>query len=232
MQVQRWRKAGAGTALALAALFAASWRAAHWPYVTPGSHQVFRMDSAPGALLEFFVLLTLVIVGVATLARVVRGGWVCAGIAASYVTSVMLVSLLTPRTIVSMGDSYCWDLWCVGIQNVKAAPQGQNAIYTAEVSLSVDSDSAELVLKNQADQAKRFFTVVDDQGRRFLILSAGGADVTVKPGAPVKSSLTFLAPANARTLYLAADISAPLWVRLYFGSDLNPFHRRTLLRVG
>jgi hypothetical protein len=43
--------------------------------------------------------------------------------------------------------------------------------------------------------------------------------------------LTFLAPANARSLYLTGDVTAPLWVRLYFGSDLHPFHRRTLLRV-
>ncbi len=145
--------------------------------------------------------------------------------------AVVLVSLLTPRTIVNIGDSYCWDLWCVGIQNVNTSPQGQNILYTAEVSLSVDSATAQLEL---TDQPKQFFYVVDEQGRRFPILrysSFGDASVTVKPGESVRSSLTFLAPANTRNLYLTGDIAAPPWVRLYFGSDLNPFHRRSLLRV-
>jgi hypothetical protein len=73
---------------------------------------------------------------------------------------------------------------------------------------------------------------MDEQGRRFPIVNSGiSGDLTVKPGESLKSALTFLVPANARTLYLTGDVGAPAWVRLYFGSDLNPFHKRTLLRV-
>ncbi len=145
--------------------------------------------------------------------------------------AVVLVSLLTPRTIVNIGDSYCWDLWCLGIQNVNATPQGQNILYTAEVSLFSDADTVQLEV---TDQPKRFFYLMDEQDRRFPILtysSLGAADVALKPGESLKSSLTFLAPASARKLYLADDLKWPPWVCLYFGSDLNPFHRRTLLRV-
>jgi hypothetical protein len=182
------------------------------------------MDSVPGALLEFLAILMLVVAGM------VRR-WLCVCIAASYMGAVVLVSLLTPRTIVSVGDSYCWDLWCVGIQNVNTTPQGENILYTAEVSLFVDSTTAQLELTGQP---KQFFYVMDERGRRFPILayaSLGGPSVTVKPGEFAKSSLTFLAPASSRSLYLTGDVAAPPWVNLYFGSDLNPLHRRTLLRV-
>jgi hypothetical protein len=234
MQVQRWHKLGTGAALAIVALFVTSRWAGQRPYVTPGTHQIFRMDSVPGALLEFFAILAVFGVGIVTLLAG-RKRWLSPFIAASYLVVVVLVSLLTPRTIVRIGDSYCWDLWCVGVQKVNTTPQGQNILYTAEVSLSVDSTTAQLELTDPPkDPAKQFFYVVDDLGRRFPILAYApipNGKVTVKPGQSVKSSLTFIAPANARNLYLTGDVGAPPWVRLYFGSDLNPFHRRTLLLV-
>ena len=234
MQVQRWQKAGTAAALAVVAVSAVSRWVGQKPYITPGTHQVFRMDSTLGFFLEFLMVLSLVFAGLITLLAG-RRRWIGPCIAASYMGMVVLVSLLTPRTIVNIGDSYCWDLWCVGIQSVNTTPQGQNILYTAQVSLFVDSATTELELRDPGkDQAKQFFYAVDERGRRFPILAyapLAGATVTVKPGESVKSSLSFLAPANARNLYLTGDIHAPPWVGLYFGSDLNPFHRRTLLRV-
>lgn len=229
MQLQRLQKACVGGMVAAMCLFFASWWAAQKPYNTPGTHQVFRMDSTPGALLEFLVILSVISVGaIALIAR--RGWWLSPCIAAVYATGVMAVSLLTPEKIISVGDTYCWDLWCVGIQHVNAAPRGENVLYNAEVSISVDSVSAQLALTGQPGQ---FFYVIDERGQRFPILAyspASDANV-VKPGESVKCSLSFLAPASARNLYMTGDVKAPLWVRLYFGSDLNPLHRRTLLRV-
>jgi len=224
MRIRRWQKVAIGVLLGMAVAIA-SWWAGQRPYISPGTHQIFRMDSTPGALLEFLVILALGIIGI------LRGARVAATIAGGYIGAVVLVSLLTPRTIVSIGDSYCWDLWCVGIQNVNTTTQGQNILYTAEVSLFADSTTAELQV---TDQPNEFFYVMDEQGRRFPLLryaSPGDARITVKPGESVKSSVTFLAPADARNLYLTGDIPALPWVSLYFGSDLNPFHRRTLLRV-
>jgi hypothetical protein len=43
--------------------------------------------------------------------------------------------------------------------------------------------------------------------------------------------LTFLAPANARKLYLTGDQLAMPWVYIYLGSDAAPFHKRTLLSL-
>ncbi|HEY7334373.1 MAG TPA: hypothetical protein VH639_05785 [Bryobacteraceae bacterium] len=230
MRFQRSWKGGSAALLATAVLSAVSWWAGRRPYLTPGAHQVFRMDSAPGALLEFLVILALIFVGAITFSAR-QGRWLAPLIAASYVAVVALVSLLTPRTVVNIGDTYCWDLWCVGIRNVNAIPQGRDVLYTAEVSIFADTSTAQRV---PAAQAKQFFYALDEQGRRFAILrdlSFAGADVVVNPAESVKSTLAFLAPANTRKLYLTGDMDVPPWVRLYFGSDLNPFHRRTLLRV-
>lgn len=224
-----WQGGVAGGMLAAACVFLVAWRAARTPYSTPGTHQVFRMDSTSGALLEFLVILAVMIGGAITL-MAGRRRWLFPCIAAAYLAGVMVVSLVTPEKIISAGDSYCWDLWCVGIQRVNRAPQGENILYSAEVAISVDSGSAQLTLAGPPGQ---FFYVVDERGRRFPILAylpASDANV-VKPGQPVRCSLTFLAPATARNLYMTGDVQAPAWVRLYFGSDLSPFHRRTLLRV-
>jgi hypothetical protein len=227
----KWKITAAGVVLAALALFAISRWAGQEPYISPGTNHVFRMDSTPGAILEFLVLLALTVAAVMVLARVPRAGRVFAGIAVLYLGAVSLVSLITPRTIVSVGDSYCWDLWCLGIQKVNATPQGQNVLYTAEVSLFADSTNTQRLPADP--NGKQFFYVTDERGRRFPIMhsSLADTDITVAPGESVKSALTFVVPADARNLYLTGDVGAPPWVRLYFGSDLNPFHRRTLLRV-
>ena len=155
-------------------------------------------------------------------------GRASAGALAVYFAAVVLVSLLTPRTIVSIGDGYCYDLWCIGVQRVDATPQGQNILYTAEVRIFSDANRVPAHEKN-------FLYVVDEQGRRFPLFHDSSSvpvdDITVKPGESVSTSLSFLAPANARKLYLTGERLEMPWVYLYFGSAVSPFHRRTLLRV-
>jgi hypothetical protein len=57
------------------------------------------------------------------------------------------------------------------------------------------------------------------------------AYVTISPGESVERSLQFLVPAKVRKLYLTGDYAVMPWVPLYFGSDMTPFRRRTLLRL-
>ena len=59
MQAQRWQKIGIWALLVAVVLFVASWWAGQRPYITPGTHEVFRMDSTLGAILEFLVVLVL-----------------------------------------------------------------------------------------------------------------------------------------------------------------------------
>lgn len=235
MQARRGRNAALIAVSAFVAIFVASQWAGQHLYITPGTHQTLHMDSAPGAMLEFLVLLILAIAGMFVLMRVPRAGWIFAGVAASYMGAILLVSALTPRTIVSIGDSYCWDLWCFGIQKVNSTPRGEGTLYTLEMVLFFDSNSEQHV-PGPRDGTNQFFYALDEKAHRFPVVASPASPpvdtgITVKPGESAKFSLVFLAPASAEKLYLTGDPTAPFCVRLYFGSDLNPFHRRTLLRV-
>ena len=39
-----------------------------------------------------------------------------------YVVAATAVSLLAPSRVINVGDSYCWDLWCMGIEKVSSSP--------------------------------------------------------------------------------------------------------------
>jgi hypothetical protein len=244
MKVQRWKKIGWITLLAMSALLAASWWIGQRPYITPGTNQIFRMDSdvpVPVAFVEFFwcvIVLAAMVVGFFSVLfclndrnlhrEAARVGKVCAWIVLPYMAALMLVSMLTPRTIVSVGDGYCWDLWCVGVEQVNAIPHGQNVLYTANVRVFSDANRV------PTSRDKDFLYAIDERGRRYPVFQNSSAlqlDVKVFPRESVKTSLSFLAPANAGKLYLAGGEVEMPWVYLYFGSDLNPLHRRTLLRI-
>lgn len=239
MQVQRWKKAGAIAALGLASIYVASWWIGQRPYLTPGTHEVFRMDSTPGAMAGFLVSLGATVIGIPALllcfndrrfsgeaGRAVR---FCAGIFVVYLGAAVLASVLTPRTIVSLGDGYCYDLWCVEVRQGNATPVGHSILYTAQIRIFSDANQVPTY------REKDFLYGLDDQGRRFPVFQRSSVlpplDLTVNPGESVKTSLSFLAPANVRNVYLTGSPRAMPWVYLYFGSDLAPFHRRTLLRV-
>ena len=236
MQVQRWKTIGSAGSLGAATLCLSSWWVGQRPYITPGTQLVFRQDSNLGAMVGFLVIL-LTIVGclVSSILRqdgriraAKRARWACAGTIIVYLAAVLLVSLLTPRTIVSIGDSYCYDLWCIGVQSVNATPQGQNVLYTARVRIFSDANRV------STSSAGSFIYARDDSGRRFPLIQDSSvipADVTISPAESVETSLQFLVPANVQKLYLTGDYAVMPWVPLYFGSDRSPFHRRTLLRL-
>jgi hypothetical protein len=237
------KKIGLAAFLALAAIGAASWWAGQRPYLTPGNHQVFHDASTVGALAGFLVFVAAALNGLFALmlwindrkvydaARAARVGAV---IFVPYLAALVLVSLLTPGTVVNIGDNYCYDLWCLGVDQVNANPRGQDILYTAEVRISVDSSQPHHL---PVEQAKDFFYLLDDQGRRYPLVwetSFLNADLTVQPGESVKSSFAFLAPLKARKLYLGGDDDGGMhlpWVYLYFGGDVSLFHRPALLRI-
>jgi hypothetical protein len=240
MPTRQGIKFGLAAFLAVGAIGGTSWWAARWSYhLTPGNDLVFREASNGGAWAGFLVFIAAAVPGLAALLGIhdrkfheaARAGRVCAVIIVPYVAALTLVSLLTPGTIVNIGDSYCYDLWCLGVKQVNATPRGQDILYTAEVRIFVDSKHPHDL---PAEQAKGFFYALDDQGRRYPLLRAASfvdADVTVRPGESVKSSVAFLAPPNVRKLYLMGNDSGLPWVYLYFGSDISLFHRRALLRI-
>lgn len=229
MQIRSWRTTGAITFAGAAVLFWAAWYAGQHTYITPGTHTVLRQDSNFGGVLGFLVCVAAAIGMVCAWVLAMRGKSAEAKralrrVAAAfslYVAAVIAVSVATPRTIVSIGDSYCYDLWCIGIQQVSAASQGPSALYTADVKVFSDAHRV-----NTSAQPESLY-LLDEQGHRYPVQAEAR---TLRPGESVNTSIRFVAP-PARRLYLTRDYPVMPWVPVYFGSDISPFHRRTLLRV-
>ena len=54
---------------------------------------------------------------------------------------VGVVSWLTPQTIVKVGDGYCEDIRCIGIDKVRAESKGPETIYDLDVHLFSDANT-------------------------------------------------------------------------------------------
>jgi len=240
MQIQTRKWMLLAPMLAVTALSIAAWQAGQRTYNSPGVNLTLHSDSGLGALLGFFsVVLAILMLLVAVVlsfggrrreARKIAGA--ALGGLAVYALLVSAVSLLTPRTVVSIGDSYCFDDWCIGVQKVTATPQDGNVLYKAHVRIFSDADQVTTTARGAV------IYLLDENGRRYPLVadpSVPRFDVVLQPRQSVNTFLTFRAAPNARHLFLTGDgpsIGLPaLWVSLYLGSDTSLFHRRTLLRV-
>ena len=198
---------------------------------------VIHSDSNLGAAAGLAMVLGAVImvaVSAAQLAagkrrRAVKTVLASAALVAIYTLAVIAVSLRTPQKIVSVGDSYCVDIWCIGIDGVSPKPFGQEVAYKVDVRIFSDANRVRTSAKGAA------LYLLDERGRRFPLVQDPSVipfDMTLDPGQSIKTSLTFVAAPNARQLFLTGDMGEPpFWVRLYLGSDDSLLHKRTLLRV-
>jgi len=147
----------------------------------------------------------------------------------TYTLAVIAASLLSPGKIVNIGDSYCEDLWCIGVTGVSHQPLGRETLYKLDVRIFSDANRVPTSAKGAS------LYLMDEHGRRFPLVDDRAAVpyyVTLNPGQSIRTSLTFVAAADARQLFLTGDAGPPpFWGKLYFGSDDSLLHKRTLLRV-
>jgi hypothetical protein len=199
---------------------------------------VIHSDSNLGATVALAVVFGAVMMVLASAAliasgqsrRAVKTLLASAALVAIYTLAVITVSLRTPQKIVSAGDSYCVDIWCIGIEGVSPKPFGQEIAYKVDVRIFSDANRVKTSAKGVS------LYLVDERGRRFPLVRDPAVipfDVTLDPGQSVNTSLTFVAAGDARQLFLTGDTQGepPFWVKLYFGSDGSLLHKRTLLRV-
>src|SRR5437870_2470883 len=104
---------------------------------------VVRGDSELGALLTLLVLfggfvglLTSAVLVVSRkfriAAKLVLTTAVVVGV---YVAAVVAIAFLTPQRIIDVGESYCMDIWCIGIEKVNATPRGNEILYKVDVRI-------------------------------------------------------------------------------------------------
>jgi hypothetical protein len=199
---------------------------------------IIHSDSTLGALVTLVVLFGAVGMVSASAVLLASGkfrraaGVFLAGAAllASYTLAVIAVSLLTPQKIVNAGNDYCVDNWCIGIDRVVSKPLGQQTAYQVGAHIFSDANRMTTSAKGSA------IYLMDERGRRFPLVNDPTAvpyDVTLKPHGYLSTTLSFVAPADSRHLFLTGGaVKGPrVWVRLYLGSDDSLLHKPTLLRV-
>src|SRR5262245_30547101 len=157
---------------------------------------------------------------------------------AFYFVAATTIWWVSPERVIKLGDSYCWDLWCMGIDKVNAIPRGQEIIYKIDVHFFSDANT----VKTGSDDARVY--LVDDRGRRFPLVddpSVIPINTRLDPGQSLKTSLTFVGPTDATHLFLTGDAPLPdhipltwrffkIYADLHFGYEKLK-HKPTDLQV-
>ena len=110
-----------------------------------------------------------------------------------YMGIVVAVSLVLPRQVIKIGETLCFDDWCVAVTGVKSTPESGRIAY--RVDLRVSSRARRI---SQREKGLAVY-LTDDQGRRYDPSESTGAfDVLLGPGDSADASRTFSLPAGAR----------------------------------
>ena len=94
----------------------------------------------------------------ATAGRILRVYGAAIGV---YLAAVLLVSLMRPRQILSLGEDKCFDDWCIRGESFERSPAGPSAIYRVTLVLSSTA-------KRVAQRENNVVVYLRDaRGRRF-----------------------------------------------------------------
>src|SRR5437867_2613222 len=52
-----------------------------------------------------------------------------------YAVAATAISSLAPQKIIKLGDSYCWDSWCMGIERVNSTSRGREVEYKVDAHI-------------------------------------------------------------------------------------------------
>src|SRR5262245_18603718 len=116
---------------------------------------VVHSDSNFSAALAFFFLLGSVLACLLSVVQMSLGKFrsgsktltIVVAFAIVYVLAVITTSWLSPQRIVEVGDSYCEDVWCIGIENVSVETRGQNKQYDVAVRILSDANRTRISAK-------------------------------------------------------------------------------------
>jgi hypothetical protein len=145
------------------------------------------------------------------IARTTLTGWVV------WVVVANGISLLTPRTIVNIGETYCWDINCLGIDEVIPPAQASDAVYKLNAHVYNDANTIKISFKNISP------FLVDERGRRFPMVddtSVTPYDSLLDPGQTIKTSFKFKVAPDARQLFLTMEETGP---QEHVGGKTAPF---------
>ena len=150
--------------------------------------------------------------------------------AAAYFAVLVLVSLVKPQRVVSVGDDQCSDDWCIAVTGVHPALSAGVGAASYTVAFRITSIAKRVV------QRERNVVVYlyDDRGRRYDPVAGAAApfDTAIAPGEVIPATRQFALPAAARpvSIVVTRDLLFPSCCIIDY--DESFFHKKTLVRLG
>jgi hypothetical protein len=150
--------------------------------------------------------------------------------AIAYLAIVVVVALFSPQRVLNVGDRWCFDDWCLSVENVTRTPAPPLVSYN--VSLRIFSQA-----RRVSQRAKgAWIYVIDQRGNRYAPQpdpSAAPLDVLLQPGESIATSRLFKLPADAGGLGLITGHGGPGCFPGCFiiGDNASFFHKRAFVRL-
>jgi hypothetical protein len=151
--------------------------------------------------------------------------------AAAYLVVGLAVALLAPPRMLSVGDPWCFDDWCLTVEKVATTSGTSGLAYDIDLRLS----SRARRISQRARGA--WVYLIDERGRRYPPdpdPSAVPLDVLLGPGESVNTSRTFHTPADARPVGLITGHGGPYcgpMDLLVIGAAGCVFHKPPMVRI-
>jgi len=149
-------------------------------------------------------------------------------LAAVYLGVVVLVSVVSPRRVLKVGEDQCFDDWCIAVASVRREPAEAAVSYV--VALRVSSRARG---RPQRERGLQVY-LMDEGGRCYDPIpdpAAGPFDVLLQPQEPVHVSRTFQLPADARDPVLVVSHGGGFPGCCIIGDSDSIFHKRTVVRL-
>jgi hypothetical protein len=147
---------------------------------------------------------------------------------AAYLGVVILVSLVSPRRVLDVGDEQCFDDWCIAVTDVRREPSGAGVRYA--LTLRVSSRA------RRRPQRERGIGVylMDDRGRCYDPVPDPEEvpfDVLLRPGEAVNITRVVEVPAEAERPVLVVSHGGGFPGCFIIGDSESLFHKRTVVRL-
>ncbi|HZH41880.1 MAG TPA: hypothetical protein VFD85_12760 [Gemmatimonadales bacterium] len=151
--------------------------------------------------------------------------------AAGYLAAGAAVSFFEPQRVISVGDPWCFDDWCLTVEKVERTPAPSQVAYT--VALRIFSRARRVSQRARG----AWIYLVDDRGRLYAPDSDRSAipmDVLLRPEESVTTLRVFEVPADVRRLGLVTGHGGPYCGPmniLIIGEGSCLFKRPTMVRI-
>ncbi len=144
-----------------------------------------------------------------------------------YVGTSVAVAYVAPQRVIAAGEPWCFDDWCLTVENVKRTDRVYN------VNLRISSEAKRVTQRANGawiyvrDENDRHYEPVPDPAEVPL-------DVLLQPGESVAAQRSFRVPANVHELGLVTGHGGPpcgLLSLVIIGSGGCLFHKQAMIRL-